>query len=99
MGKIINVFKVVPTEPNLENIRNNVTQTIKDEAKNHSVEFVRADEKLFYKMFGQDVWGLELWCKAPDDEEGAGSLESFEEALSGLEIIQSCEKIGETLGK
>ncbi|MFX0092376.1 MAG: hypothetical protein ACFFBD_11485 [Candidatus Hodarchaeota archaeon] len=99
MGKIISVFKIVPTEPNLENIRNNVTNIINKEAKTHSIEVVDADEKIFYKMFGQDIWGLEVWCKVPDDEEGSQNLENFEEALADLDEIQSCEKIGETLGK
>ncbi len=99
MGKIINVFKVIPSDPTEENVRNAIKKKIEEEANANSVEFVGADEKLLYTFSGHDVWGLEVWCKAEDNEEGAKALERFEETLSNLEEIQSCEKIGETLGR
>ncbi|MHA1166679.1 MAG: elongation factor 1-beta [Candidatus Hodarchaeales archaeon] len=94
MAKIITVFQVVPSSPDLDResfVKDVVKEKLTVEA---GVEFMGMNEKPL--AFG--LYSIDIYTQAEDSDEGQKSIQTFETLLNEREELQSVEITTQTLG-
>ena len=92
MANVLTVLQLVPndTEIDFESFVENIIHALCEE---HEIEYIKYEKAPL--AFG--LYAMVLYVKNPDSDEGADQLNAFQDALQGLDEIQTIELQNQTL--
>ncbi len=86
MSNVLSIMKVIPSSPEVDR-EVIVTRAQTELSKGLSLEILKKEEEPLF--FG--LYAIKLFVKTADSDEGAETLQTFENRLLALDEIDNCE--------